>query len=174
MNLYLIVLTKFIFIQTKMKEQKNLLKRQFLYFLLKNALKSILRLFGCKDPSELHTKGIFDFKKLLTTAEPIEISEVVEKTETSSVDKIIKSINAKELMSMDLEAPHTVVENMICQGVTIYAGAPKIGKSWNCLDICISVCNGKTVLGFKTNKCDCSYFALEDSWYRLQNRLKKI
>ena len=141
---------------------------------MKNVLKSILRLFGCKDPSELHTKGIFDFKKLLTTAEPIEISEVVEKTETSSVDKIIKSINAKELMSMDLEVPHTVVENMICQGVTIYAGAPKIGKSWNCLDICISVCNGKTVLGFKTNKCDCSYFALEDSWYRLQNRLKKI
>lgn len=120
-----------------------------------------------KDPT-------FDFDKLLSTAEPIEISEVEKETETSSVDKTIKSINAKELMSMDLEAPYTVVENMICQGVTIFAGAPKIGKSWKCLDICISVCNGKTVLGFKTNKCDCSYFALEDSWYRLQNRLKKI
>lgn len=83
-------------------------------------------------------------------------------------------MNAKELMSMDLEAPHTVVENMICQGITIFAGAPKIGKSWECLDLCVSVCKGKTVLGFKTNKCDCSYFALEDSWYRLQNRLKKV
>ena len=123
----------------------------------------------------MHIKDTtFDFDKLLSTAEHIEISEVEKEAETSSVDKTIKSINAKELMSMDLEAPHTVVENMICQGVTIYAGAPKIGKSWNCLDICISVCNGKTVLGFKTNKCDCSYFALEDSWYRLQNRLKKI
>lgn len=124
----------------------------------------------------MHIKDTtFNFDKLLAKAKTIEVKELEEKKmENSSVDKKIKSINAKELMSMDLEAPHTVVENMICQGVTIYAGAPKIGKSWNCLDICISICNGKTVLGFKTNKCDCSYFALEDSWYRLQNRLKKI
>ena len=63
---------------------------------------------------------------------------------------------------------------MICQGVTILAGAPKVGKSWGCLDLCISVCKVQPFLGFTTNKCDCSYFALEDSWHRLQNRLKKV
>lgn len=157
------------------KGAKNFVKDIASILPIEKRFKINSKALGAKDPSELHIKGIFDFEKLLTTAEPIEISEVEEETETSSADKtIIKSINAKELMSMDLEAPHTVVQNMICQGVTIFAGAPKIGKSWKCLDICISVCNGKTVLGFKTNKCDCSYFALEDSWYRLQNRLKKI
>lgn len=106
-----------------------------------------------------------NFEKLLETKEAIK--------ETSSTSTI-KSINAKELLSMKIEAPHTVVDNMICQGVTIYAGAPKVGKSWSCLDLCISVCKGQAFLGFATNKCDCSYFALEDSWYRLQNRLKKV
>ena len=58
-----------------------------------------------------------NFEKLLETKEAIK--------ETSSTSTI-KSINAKELLSMKIEAPHTVVDNMICQGVTIYAGAPKV------------------------------------------------
>lgn len=89
-------------------------------------------------------------------------------------DRKIKSINAKELLSMELKEPHIVVENMICQGLTILAGAPKVGKSWFCLDLCTSVCTGQPLLGFNTNKCDCSYFALEDSWNRLQKRLRKV
>jgi len=75
---------------------------------------------------------------------------------------------------MNIEPPHTVVENMLCQGLTILAGAPKVGKSWLCLDLCISICNGEAILGFKTNKCDCLYLALEDSYYRLQGRARKV
>lgn len=134
-------------------------------------------LYGGKDPSELHIKGFFDFEKLLATAEPIEVKELETKEEEeilSIKEKSIKSITAKELLSMELEEPHIVVENMLCQGLTILAGSPKIGKSWLCLDLCISICNGEPILGFNTNKCDCSYFALEDSWNRLQKRLKKV
>ena len=129
---------------------------------------------GAKDLSELHIKGIFDFEKLLTTAEPIEITELEEKTKITSIDKTPKSISAYDLLDMELEKPYTVVENMICQGLTILAGAPKIGKSWLCLDLCDSICNEEQFLGFNTNKCDCSYFPLEDGWYRLQDRLKKV
>ncbi len=42
--------------------------------------------------------------------------------------KAIKSINAKELLSMDLKKPYIVVENMLYQGFTILAGPPKIRK----------------------------------------------
>lgn len=84
------------------------------------------------------------------------------------------SISAYDLLGMELEQPYTVVENMICQGLTILAGDPKVGKSWLCLDLCNSICNEETFLGFNTNKCECSYFALEDSENRLQNRLKKL
>ena len=40
--------------------------------------------------------------------------------------KIIKSINAKDLLSMELKKPYIVVENMLYQGFTILAGPPKI------------------------------------------------
>lgn len=75
---------------------------------------------------------------------------------------------------MDIEPPHIVVEDMLYQGLTLLAGAPKVGKSWLCLDLCISVSKGQPVLGLKTNKCDCLYLALEDSYYRLQRRARKI
>ena len=42
--------------------------------------------------------------------------------------KIIKSINAKDLLSMDLKKPYVVIEDMLYQGFTILAGPPKIRK----------------------------------------------
>ena len=50
----------------------------------------------------------------------------------------------------------------------------KFGKSWLCLDLCICICTEQSFLGFNTNKCDCLYLALEDSYYRLKNRALKI
>lgn len=110
----------------------------------------------------------------MTTAKPIDITEVEDEAKITSIDKTPETISAYDLFGMELEAPYTVVENMICQGLTILAGAPKVGKSWACLDLCISICNGEQFLGFNTNKCDCSYFALEDSWTRLQDRINKV
>lgn len=85
-----------------------------------------------------------------------------------------KLISAKELLAMDLEKPYIVVKNMLYQGLTILAGPPKIGKSWLCLNLCISVASGQPFLGFETNKNDCAYFALEDSNNRLQDRISKV
>ena len=110
----------------------------------------------------------------MATAEPIEIEKIKDDAEVLSADKKPKSISLKELLEMDIEPPHIIVEDMLYQGLTILAGAPKVGKSWLCLDLGISVCNGEPILGLKTNKCDCLYLALEDSYYRLQKRAKKI
>ena len=50
----------------------------------------------------------------------------------------------------------------------------KFGKSWLCLDLCISVAKGQPFLEFETNQSECLYLALEDSFNRLQDRLQKV
>lgn len=120
---------------------------------------------GGKDPSELHIKGIFDFEKLIATA--------ISATEVVTIPKI-KSMTAKELMSIELEPLNVIVENMLCQGFTILAGAPKVGKSWLCLDLGLSIANNNEFLGYKTKQCECLYLALEDSNNRLKSRLDKM
>ncbi len=66
------------------------------------------------------------------------------------------------------------VENLLGQGLYLFAGAPKIGKSWLSLDICLSVAKGETVLGQRTAKGTALYLCLEDNKVRLQNRLYEL
>lgn len=89
-------------------------------------------------------------------------------------EKVIHSINAKELSIKDLPKPYIIVKNLISQGFVIVAGQPKLGKSWFALDLCCCVCNGHSFLGFETTKSACLYLALEDSYSRLKERMKKI
>lgn len=86
----------------------------------------------------------------------------------------IDSITAEELIQLDLEPLEPIVPQMLYPGVSLVAGAPKVGKSWYCIDLGISVANGNQFLIFNTNKSDVLYLALEDSVYRLKERIKRV
>jgi hypothetical protein len=82
--------------------------------------------------------------------------------------------NAEELSGMDIKPPEFIIEDLLPVGVGILAAASKIGKSWMVLDMALAVVKGKPFMGFRTNKCDVLYLALEDSWFRLKSRLQKL
>lgn len=86
----------------------------------------------------------------------------------------LKTINCEEIMAEPLKPIEFVVENLITQGLFILAGAPKIGKSWLALDICLSVAKGEPVLNAKTAQGTALYLCLEDSRIRIQNRLYEM
>jgi len=86
----------------------------------------------------------------------------------------LKTVNCEELMTEPLKPIEFVVENLITQGLFILAGAPKIGKSWLALDICLSVAKGEPVLNAKTAQGAALYLYLEDSRIRIQNRLYEM
>ena len=86
----------------------------------------------------------------------------------------LNTINCEEIMTQPLKPIEFVVDNLITQGLFILAGAPKIGKSWLALDICLSVAKGETVLNANTNRGTTLYLCLEDSKIRIQNRLYEM
>ncbi|MBQ3566499.1 MAG: AAA family ATPase [Oscillospiraceae bacterium] len=86
----------------------------------------------------------------------------------------LKTITCEEIMNTPLEPIEYCVENLIAEGLCILAGAPKIGKSWLSLDICLSIAKGNNVLGQNTKQGTALYLCLEDSMTRLQNRLYEI
>lgn len=77
-------------------------------------------------------------------------------------------------MTEPLKPIEFVVDNLITQGLFILAGAPKIGKSWLALDICLSVAKGEPVLNAVTTQGTALYLCLEDSRIRIQNRLYEM
>ena len=88
--------------------------------------------------------------------------------------KKFDSKSCEEIMTTVYKPIKFVVDNMIAQGLYILAGAPKVGKSWLSLDICLSRAKGKKVLDRETSKGTVLYLCLEDSFERIQKRLYEL
>lgn len=83
----------------------------------------------------------------------------------------LKTISCDEIMSTPLAPIEFCIDTLLSQGLYLFAGAPKVGKSWLSLDICLSIANGEKVLGLNTSQGTALYLCLEDNINRLQSRL---
>lgn len=82
--------------------------------------------------------------------------------------------SARQLQGENFPAINWVVENVLPEGLTIFAGVPKVGKSWLALDIARAKASGDMVLGQTCERGDVLLLALEDNGRRLQDRLRRV
>lgn len=84
-------------------------------------------------------------------------------------------VTAADLDRRQFSQLRYIVPGYIAEGLTIFAGRPKIGKSWACLDIAQAVANGGSAFGgVAVEQGDVLYLALEDNQRRLQWRMKTL
>ena len=83
----------------------------------------------------------------------------------------LETINAEDLQNRTYEPTHFLVDELIPEGLHILAGAPKIGKSWLALWLCLCVSQGQPLWNFATTQGEVLYLSLEDSFQRIQTRL---
>lgn len=88
--------------------------------------------------------------------------------------KTLSTIDADTLMSTSLPPLRFVIDRLLPQGLHILAGAPKVGKSWLALWLCLQVAQGANVWDFPTHGGTVLYLCLEDSLTRIQSRLFQI
>lgn len=76
---------------------------------------------------------------------------------------------------MDIPEPKWAVPGIIPAGVTLLAGAPKVGKSWLGLGVAVACSTGGKALGrVNVDQGDALVLALEDTPRRLQSRLRTM
>ena len=85
--------------------------------------------------------------------------------------KNLETIDADTLLGIPYEPLSFIVEDLLPQGLHLLAGAPKIGKSWPALWLCLRVAQGEPLWNFVTKSCEVLYLCLEDSFQRIQSRL---
>lgn len=84
-------------------------------------------------------------------------------------------ITAAALKGLSFLPVRWVVHPYVPQGLTLFVGKPKGGKSWLMLSTAIAVATGGYGLGDSLcNQGDVLYAALEDSERRLQDRMRKL
>lgn len=80
-------------------------------------------------------------------------------------------VDGETLMDMKLPPTKFCVETLLPQGISILGGAPKIGKSWMVLDLCVRIAKGEAIWNLSTQKGTTLYLCLEDPLNRIQQRL---
>jgi hypothetical protein len=90
-------------------------------------------------------------------------------TTTPTVGYSLAALQGEEIRPMAW-----IVPNYVPEGLTIFAGRPKIGKSWFVLDVGLGVGRGTEVLGEAVEPGDVLYYALEDGKRRMQSRVSHI
>ena len=80
-------------------------------------------------------------------------------------------IDGETLMDKRLPPTKFCVETLLPQGISILGGAPKIGKSWMVLDLCVRIAKGDAIWNLPTQKGTTLYLCLEDPLNRIQQRL---
>lgn len=87
----------------------------------------------------------------------------------------MNTITAKDLANLDIPPPRQLVTGLITSGLNILAGNPKSGKSFLSLGIALSITNGKKALNaYSAEQTGVLYLALEDTRYRLKNRMRAL
>ncbi len=82
-------------------------------------------------------------------------------------------MNAADLMAAEFPDIKWIVPGYLTEGLTLLAGAPKIGKSWMALGLALAVAAGEKAFGeIQCEPGPVLYLALEDNLRRLQSRLR--
>jgi hypothetical protein len=106
---------------------------------------------------------------------PSQLNELIKKASIHTKPTNSNIISAADLMAKEFPEQKYAVEGLLSEGVTIFAGKPKLGKSWCGLGIALAVASGGKALGsIPVKQGNVLYLALEDGQRRLQKRLELI
>jgi hypothetical protein len=122
-----------------------------------------------------------------TKYEPSDISEAItdgldagekygrHKPAGDQADAEDDTIDANTLLGMTFDPIKFVIPGYVVEGLTILAGAPKLGKSWLAYDYCIAVATGGRAMGkVQCEQGNVLYLALEDNRRRVADRIKTL
>ena len=83
----------------------------------------------------------------------------------------VPAISGTALMDLDFPPTEQIVKGLITKGLSILSGAPKVGKSWLAMDLCLHVAKGEPFWGMEVSQGTAWYLSLEDTNERAQRRL---
>ena len=109
---------------------------------------------------------------LIKKRSPILPMQVPMKTQTGRTD--LKTITLTTLYEMTFAPRTPVIEGLLYSGTYLFAGSPKIGKSFLMAQIGYHVAMGIPLWDYPVRKGDVLYLALEDDYSRLQRRLNQM
>ena len=83
-------------------------------------------------------------------------------------------VGMEELMDQTFPVKEPVIDGLLYKGTYLFAGAPKIGKSFLVLQMAYAVSTGQAIWDYQVHRGAVLYLALEDQYRRLQERMARM
>lgn len=121
------------------------------------------------DPNQ-STESITD----LPTESNENFDELKKKLRRMQDPAYLPTVTMTELYDTVYESKPPVIDSLIQNGTYIFAGAPKVGKSFLMAQLAYHVATGKPLWGYEVHQGTVLYLALEDGHERLQKRMYRM
>ena len=86
----------------------------------------------------------------------------------------LKTVSMNELFDTQYGSKQPLIDGLLYPGTYIFAGSPKLGKSFLMAQLAYHVSTGTPLWNYTTRKGTVLYLALEDDYRRLQERLYRM
>ncbi len=86
----------------------------------------------------------------------------------------LQTISMNELFDTQYRSKQPLIDGLLYPGTYIFAGSPKLGKSFLMAQLAYHVSTGTPLWNYPTRKGTVLYLALEDDYRRLQERLYRM
>ena len=86
----------------------------------------------------------------------------------------LNTVSMSELYDTVFQSKPPIIEGLLYPGTYIFAGAPKLGKSFLMAQLAYHISTGTPLWNYTTRKGTVLYLALEDDYRRLQERLYRM
>ena len=86
----------------------------------------------------------------------------------------LKTISMRELYNTVYQSKPPLIDGLLYPGTYIFAGAPKLGKSFLMAQLAYHISTGIPLWNYDVRKGTVLYLALEDDYHRLQERLYRM
>ena len=104
--------------------------------------------------------------------ENIKYFEEMQRESLLSFDQsYLKTISMSELYDTVYQSKPPLIDGLLYPGTYIFAGAPKLGKSFLMAQLAYHISTGTPLWNYTVRKGTVLYLALEDDYRRLQERL---
>lgn len=86
----------------------------------------------------------------------------------------LHTVTLNELYETTYPSRPPFIDGLLYPGTYLFAGAPKVGKSFLVAQIAYHISMGLPLWGYPVNQCTALYLALEDDYRRLQERMFRM
>ena len=131
---------------------------------------------GADGEQPVHKTTGLSITEDLTENNPLEqtLEEKLRPMQRMSDPAYLHTVSMSELYETIYQSRPPVIDGLLYSGTYLFAGAPKVGKSFLMAQLAYHVSTGLPLWGYAVHKGTVLYLALEDDHRRLQGRLYRM